>query len=93
MKAIAAAAALAALFAFPALAAPNCASTEQVADILTQRYQEAPIARGLDEAGRLILWWGNVETGSWTITITAGDMTCIAGQGGRFERVALAPNV
>jgi hypothetical protein len=86
-------AALAVLFAFPAFAAPNCASTADVVSLLTQRYGEAPIARGTDDQGRLVLWWGNPETGSWTATITAGDETCIAAQGGSFERLALEPNV
>lgn len=93
MKRIAAAAALAATFAFPAHAAPNCASTEDVVEILTLRFAEEPVARGLDQNGNILLWWANVDTGSWTLTVTRGDQTCVVADGAAFERLALQPNV
>jgi len=34
-----------------------------------------------------------MDTGSWTATVTKGDQTCIAAQGGGFQRMALDPNV
>lgn len=85
--------ALAVLLAFPAFAAPNCAKPEQVKDILVQKYGEEVIGQGYDAKGALIQYWGNTETGSWTITGTKNGISCILGQGGGFERLSLAPNV
>ncbi|TNE46863.1 MAG: hypothetical protein EP341_09585 [Sphingomonadales bacterium] len=87
-------AAIVAITGGAAFAAPNCATTLQVHDILTSKYGEAPIARGLDSRGNMIEWWGNAETGSWTVIGTSPDGTsCILGQGGNFVRIALAPNL
>lgn len=92
MKLIAATA-MAVLFACQAWAAPNCAKAEDVVDILSGRYGEEVIALGVDARGNLVTWWGNVETGSWTIVVSDGDRSCIVGQGGGFQRTALAPNL
>lgn len=85
--------ALAVVLAFPAVAAPNCASVKDATEILRGMYQEEVIAVGKNRQGYLVEWWGNQETGSWTITATRNGRTCIAGQGGAFERVVLQPNV
>lgn len=85
--------ALAALLACPAIAAPNCATNAQVEIILTEKFQEELISHGMTEGGHLMMWWGNLETGSWTITETKDDVTCIRASGGGFKRVALKPNV
>lgn len=84
---------LAFLTASPVLAAPNCASNKDAYSILTEMYEEAPVARGVDNKGQIVTFWGNTDTGSWTATVTVGDQTCIVAQGGQFERLALAPNV
>ena len=81
------------LTASTAFAAPNCASNDDVEDILTQRYGEAPMIAGVDVNGMLVIWWGNEETGSWTATVTNGDVTCIVAQGEAMRELALAPNV
>ncbi len=85
--------AVAALLACPALAAPNCASNAQVEAILTEKFQEEPVSHGMTENGHLMMWWGNLDTGSWTITETLGENTCIRASGGGFKRLAMKPNV
>jgi hypothetical protein len=81
------------LFSGPASAAPNCATNEQVRDILVGKYGEELMSVGFDADGQAVATWGNIETGSWTITVTSGDTTCVVAQGGLFQRMASAPNV
>lgn len=63
-------AALAALCACPAIAAPTCAPRAVIADALSARYGEARRAMGLTRSGVAEVW-ANGDTGSWTITLTA----------------------
>ena len=86
-------AALALITATPVFAAPNCAPNDQVLDILVGKSGEEVISFGLDADRRVVTTWGNTETGSWTITIPAGETTCVVAQGGLFQRVVLDPNV
>lgn len=85
--------ALAVLLTCPAFAAPNCAATADVESVITQKFGEEEIASGMDNRGRLVQWWGNLETGTWTATITSGGQTCIVSEGGLLQRMALKPNV
>ncbi|MDC0657033.1 hypothetical protein N6L27_03385 [Leisingera sp. SS27] len=91
MKALIATA-LAAIFAMPAWAQANCAERAQVLDILRGKYQEETIARGIDARGRMVEWWGNSETGSWTAVLTKGGQSCIVGQGWDFFMTEPAVN-
>jgi hypothetical protein len=79
--------ALAVLFAFPAYAQePPCAPYADLAGALTSKYGESVMERGLSQAGVLVEWWGNSETGTWTIlTITAAGVACIVQAGELFE--------
>ncbi len=81
------------LTATTAFAAPECASNQDVEDILTQRYGESPMVAGVDVRGMMVVWWGNPDTGSWTATVTNGDMTCIVAQGVAMQEIDLPPNV
>jgi len=81
---IAALAALAALLAVPAAAAPNCASAADVVSILSQRYGESVAMSGASMSGGLLQIWGNDDTGSWTATVSNGEITCIVAQGDGF---------
>lgn len=85
--------ALAALLAYPAVAAPNCASVADVTDILTNKYGEEVVSHGLNNRGMIVMMWANIDTGSWTATVSDGIEMCIVSQGDRFERVSLRPNV
>ncbi len=86
-------AALAVLLACPAFAAPNCASNAQVKAILTEKFEEEIVSYGVTEKGELMMWWGNEAKGTWTVTATIGEITCIMASGGGFKRVVLSPNV
>ena len=87
-----AATALAVLTAFPALAAPNCATNAQVQEILTVKFKEAVIFQGVHKDGKVIIRvWINPESGSWTLTGTdAEGMTCILSEGQAGETIAYA---
>ncbi len=86
MKALIAAAALAVLSAFPALAQPNCAPTAAIEASLSEQYGESAIFFGLNGDGtNLLRVWLNEEEGGWTVTDSGADgITCIysAGVGG-----------
>lgn len=86
-------AALAVLLACPAFAAPNCASNDQVKAILTEKFEEEIVSFGVTERGEVVMWWGNETKGTWTVTVTQGEVTCIITSGGGFKRVVLSPNV
>ncbi len=69
-----------------AIAQPQCAEREDVLSILTQKYGESRYVAGMDRSGRLVEVWGNLESGSWTITTTRPDMvTCLAAEGHNLE--------
>jgi hypothetical protein len=79
--------ALAVLLAFPAYAQqPPCAPYPDHSKALTDKYGESVMERGLSQAGVMVEWWGNSETGTWTIlTITAAGVACIVQAGELFE--------
>ena len=85
--------ALAVSLAMPASAAPECAQTPQVFQFLSDKHHEEPIAQGLNPNGDVIIWWGNQDGGSWTITMTRGEATCIVASGESFIRSSLKPNL
>lgn len=90
MKTILTATALAVLSALPAAAQQNCAPHAEVVDILTQRYSESVVFRGIVQNGTALLRvWGNPATGSWTLTATNGEgLTCILAEGQAGETIA-----
>lgn len=75
-------------------AAPRCDSTKNIHEYLSTEYGEHQVAIGVDGNGDLIEWWGNSDTGTWTIVASsASGNSCAVAAGGSFERVALAPNL
>lgn len=65
--------------------AQNCAPRPDVVDMLTNRYGEVPLSRGLAQPG-IVETWGNRETGTFTITVTLPNgMTCMVASGDAFE--------
>lgn len=93
MKKTFVAALVAASLAVPAWAQSNCGSVADVTAKLTLSYGEEVAAEGVDTRGQLVQMWGNPQTGSWTATVSNGDMMCIVAQGGGFARVAFRPNL
>ena len=89
--------ALALLIAGPALAqdfpppAPqtppgNCAPRDQIAYRLANQFQEFARWQGLDKNGALIEWFGNEESGTWTLVRTTPDMrACMIAEGQAFS--------
>lgn len=74
----------------PAYAQSNCAETQDVYDIISNRYGEDRYTRGLSDRGYITEVWGNEQTGSWTIIATSADgVSCILDQGKGFSRVQL----
>lgn len=68
-----------------AACAPHNVLLEQLADL----YGEARLTVALDRAGNMIETYANLDTGTWTITVTTpGGPTCIIGAGQAFELVA-----
>ena len=85
------ASALAVLLAMPATAQNNCAARPVVVQRLQDVYGETRQTIGMDERGTVLEWWGSVESGTWTITITMPDgMTCLANSGNGFSILAEA---
>lgn len=96
MKAILAAAALAVLSAFPAIAQSQCAPTASIEASLSERYGEAAIFFGLSGDGSTLLRvWLNEEEGGWTVTGSGADgITCIytVGVGGEVIAPVARPD-
>ena len=73
-----------------AACAPHNVLLEQLADL----YGEARLTVALDRAGNMIETWANLDTGTWTITVTTpGGPTCIIGAGHAFELVEVLDGV
>ena len=84
-------AAVLALMAGPVAAQqiPRCAAHADMTRILFMGYGEVSIFRATDEFRRMVEVFANVDTGTWSQTLTApGEPTCITTTGRNFE---LAP--
>ena len=80
-----------ALFASPA-AAQNCAPVTHVAEQLGTQYGETVQDMGIASNGALVQWWGNAETGTWTvIAVTPDGTACLVASGEGFEHTPTAP--
>lgn len=86
------AAVLLAVAAVPAVAQPNCKPRAEVVQHLESRYGESPQSMGMMGNGAYSEMWANLETGTWSFTITRPDgSTCIAVYGQGFERLGAGP--
>lgn len=64
---------------------PPCGSREKLVSQLGRAFGEQRHNMMLDVTGNLVELYGNVETGSWTMTLTPpGGPTCIWSSGGNF---------
>lgn len=81
-----------------ALAAPaaaqqqHCAPREHVIERLETRYGETRHAFGLAANGALMEFWANVDTESWTFTVSsASGQMCIIATGENFRTMEVSP--
>lgn len=71
--------------------APNCAPHAVVMTNLAARYGETRQMIGIAANTAVIELWGNLETGTWTLTVTLPDgPTCLAAAGEALEMPAEA---
>lgn len=84
-------AAIAAWIAMPA-AAQNCAPRDVVIKNLAEKYGETRQVIGLDGRGNVMEVFGNVDSGSWTLTVTSPNgQVCMVAAGQQFEILAEGP--
>jgi hypothetical protein len=78
-----------------ASAAPQCNSRDYVLDLLSDKYEEAPVAVGVANNGGLVEVLTTGDGGTWSIIITSPQgMSCLvaAGEGWRpIEQMAMDP--
>jgi hypothetical protein len=68
----------------------NCNSHQAVAERLFEGYGEYPVSVAIGAGGVLVETWANLETGSWSITVTEpGGLTCLVASGELFQLVDL----
>lgn len=59
-----------------------CADAPSITTRLATEYGETPTVGGVDAAGRLLIMFANVETGTWTaVVIAAEGLSCIVSSG------------
>ena len=70
----------------PAEAAPECGPRDELPDRLMGAWGETRASRAMDARGLLFEVWTNVETGTYTATLTTpGGVACIVSEGRAFE--------
>ena len=74
--------------AFAQVPLRNCAERDRVAMRLAERYGEERRAVGLANGNRVMEFYGNLESGSWTITVTdTRGVTCVLAAGVSYDEV------
>lgn len=82
----------ASIIAAPACA-QQCAGYADVANGLSNRFQEELAVRGKNPDGTVSEIWGNSATGSWTyIVVTPNGVACLIASGSEFKRHSAKPN-
>jgi hypothetical protein len=67
----------------------NCGPHELVTERLADGYGESRQSIALGAGNTLVETWANLDTGSWTITVTQpGGPTCLVASGQAFELLA-----
>jgi hypothetical protein len=86
------AAVIVALALFPASAHAACMPRAVMIERLADRHGEGREAVALDAQSRMVETFANLETGSWTITVTLPNgIACMVASGQSYERVREAP--
>jgi TRAP-type mannitol/chloroaromatic compound transport system substrate-binding protein len=80
----------AAAAATPALSqTANCATHDMVTERLADGYGESRQSVALGAGNTLVETWANLDSGTWTITVTQpGGPTCLVASGQAFELLA-----
>lgn len=66
----------------------QCRPYDEVAELLTGGFGEVLLERGLDHRGTMAEWWGNRETGTWSlVTVQPNGVACIPAYGQAFESI------
>ena len=74
-----------------------CTTASNLHNFLTQKYGEKPFVKMKDGNNRQLVMYVNPTTGSWTVIITSGEMSCGVSAGRDFspvdpERFKVEPN-
>lgn len=70
-----------------------CAPRAQAQQVMKEKYQEVPQVMGIDSFGNIIEFYGNSDTGTFTVLLTDQDgISCMVSYGVDFYRNPL-PNV
>lgn len=70
-----------------------CHNASEIAKQLSSRYDEAPVAFGLQSNGNLLQVYSSEEKGTWTVvSTTPTGMSCIVAAGKRWESLPLVKN-
>jgi hypothetical protein len=87
----------AAAFGVAALAPPmaeaqsNCLQRDDLIKHLSDRWEEAPVGRGLQSADQLLEVWASLESGTYTVFVTRPDgVSCILASGRNWNSFAVA---
>ena len=63
-----------------------CHNATEIAKQLSNKYDEAPVAFGLQSNGNLLQVYASEEKGTWTVvSTTPAGMSCIVAAGKRWE--------
>ena len=66
----------------------NCGQRQAVIDRLAEGYGESRQSIGMAPEGRVVEVFASLETGTWTITVTAPNgTTCLVASGQSFENL------
>jgi hypothetical protein len=70
-----------------------CHNAMEVAKQLSTKYDEAPVAFGLQSNGNLLQVYSSEEKGTWTVvSTTPAGMSCIVAAGKRWENLPAVHN-
>lgn len=71
------------LMTTPVYAQEQCGNTEKMHQVLANKYGETmQIVGGMSATGSIVEFWGNDDTGTWTVTITdTNGTTCFVAVG------------
>ena len=78
---------------FPMPTMATCDTSEKMVDVIYNKYGEQPLANGKGSIfaanGQMLVgtmtYWINAETGTFSITITNGQLMCLVMMGSDFE--------